>query len=87
MRTLLIQQMNAVFNSVDVFLAPSESESVTMTNLTGHPALVLPAAFVEGLPAALMLTGKQWDEATLLLAAAAFESATAWHSKHPPLAD
>jgi aspartyl-tRNA(Asn)/glutamyl-tRNA(Gln) amidotransferase subunit A len=56
-----------------------------MTNLTGHPAVVLPAGFVEQLPVGLMLTGKLWDEATLLRAAAAFEHATAWHTQHPSL--
>jgi Asp-tRNA(Asn)/Glu-tRNA(Gln) amidotransferase A subunit family amidase len=84
-RTLLLQQMNAMFESVDVFLAPTQSDSVTMTNLTGHPAVVLPAGFEDGLPVGLMLTGKLWDEATLLRAAAAFESATDWHTRHPPL--
>jgi Asp-tRNA(Asn)/Glu-tRNA(Gln) amidotransferase A subunit family amidase len=84
-RTLLLQQMNAVFESVDVFLAPSGSESVTMTNLTGHPAIVLPCGFVDGLPVGVMLTGKLWEEGTLLRAAAAFESATEWHRQHPSL--
>ena len=84
-RTLLLQQVNALFETVDVFLAPSNSESVTMTNLTGHPAVVLPAGFVDGLPVALMVTGKLWDEATVLRAAGAFESATDWHQKHPVL--
>ena len=69
-RTLLMQQMNALFETVDVFLAPSQSDSVTMTNLTGHPAVVLPGGFVDEMPVALMLTGKLWDEATLLRAAA-----------------
>ena len=85
MRTLLIQQMNAVFESVDVLLSPSQSDSVTGTNLTGHPAVVLPAGFAGGLPVAIMITGRLWDEATVLRAAAAFEAATDWHTKHPPL--
>jgi len=84
-RTLLIQQMDALFDSIDLYLGPSQSESVTTTNLTGHPAVVLPAGFVEGLPVALMLTGRLWDEATVLRAAATFEAATDWHSKHPRL--
>jgi Asp-tRNA(Asn)/Glu-tRNA(Gln) amidotransferase A subunit family amidase len=84
-RTLLMHAMSTVFESVDVFLAPSQSDSVTMTNLTGHPAVVLPAGFVEGMPVAVMLTGKWWDEATLLRAAAAFESATEWHTRRPSL--
>ena len=77
--------MNALFESVDVFLAPSQSDSVTMSNLTGHPAVVLPGGFIEGMPLALMLTGKLWDEATVLRAAAAFEHATDWHKRHPGL--
>jgi Asp-tRNA(Asn)/Glu-tRNA(Gln) amidotransferase A subunit family amidase len=84
-RTLLLQQMNAVFDEVDAFIAPSNSDSVTVTNLTGHPAIVLPAGFVDRLPVGLMLTGKLWDESTLLRAAAAFESATDWHKQRPPL--
>jgi Asp-tRNA(Asn)/Glu-tRNA(Gln) amidotransferase A subunit family amidase len=84
-RTLLMQQMNALFDTIDVFLSPSQSESVTMTNLTGHPALVVPAGFADGLPVALMLTGKQWGEATLARAGAAFEAATEWHTRHPQL--
>ena len=84
-RTLLLQRMNAVFESVDLFLSPSQSDSVTMTNLTGHPAVVLPAGFVDGLPVAIMLTGRLWEESTVLRAAAAFEAATDWHTKHPAL--
>ena len=84
-RTLLAQKMNALFETVDVLLAPSQSDSVTMTNLTGHPAVVLPAGFVDDMPIALMLTGKLWDEATILRAAGAFEVATEWHKRHPGL--
>ena len=82
-RTLLVLEMNRIFTDIDVFLAPSNSDSVTMTNLTGHPALVLPAGFVDQMPVGLMLTGKLWQEATLLRAAAAFETATEWHKARP----
>lgn len=84
-RTLLLEQMNAIFDTVDLFLAPPDSDSVTVTNLTGHPALVLPAGLIEQMPLGLMLTGKLWDEATLLAAAAAFETATDWSKQHPPV--
>jgi amidase len=56
-----------------------------VTNLTGHPAVVLPGGFIDGLRIGLMLTGRLWDEATLLRAAAAFERATQWHRRHPTL--
>jgi Asp-tRNA(Asn)/Glu-tRNA(Gln) amidotransferase A subunit family amidase len=85
-RTLLQREVEALFQDIDVFLAPSNSDSVTMTNLTGHPAVVLPSGFVEQMPVGLMLTGKLWEEATLLRAAAAFEAATDWHKRHPTLA-
>jgi Asp-tRNA(Asn)/Glu-tRNA(Gln) amidotransferase A subunit family amidase len=74
-RTLLLKEVNALFERVDVFLAPSSSASVTITNLTGHPAVVFPAGFVDQLPVGLMLTGKLWGEAALLDAAAVFEDA------------
>ncbi len=61
------------------------SERVTMTNLTGHPAMVVPAGFVDNMPVALMVTGRLWDEAGVLRVAAAFEGATDWHLRHPKL--
>lgn len=84
-RTLLLEQMNALLADVDLFLAPPDSDSVTMSNLTGHPAVVLPAGMVDGMPIGIMLTGRLWDEETLLAAASAFEAATRWHEQHPRL--
>lgn len=91
-RTLLLQQVSALFGSttpgsgltkIDAFLAPSTSDSVTACNLTGHPAITLPAGFVDGLPIGLMVTGPLYDEGRLLEVAAAFEAATDWHTKRP----
>jgi Asp-tRNA(Asn)/Glu-tRNA(Gln) amidotransferase A subunit family amidase len=84
-RTLLIAQMNALFNGVDAFLAPPSSASVTMTNLTGHPALVLKAGFVDDMPEAIMVTGRLFDEGTILRIAHAYEAATPWKDRHPRL--
>lgn len=82
-RTILAERMNALFGGIDAFLAPSSSASVTMTNLTGHPAAVVPAGLVDGLPMALMVTGPLWREDLVLRIAGAFESATDWHERHP----
>src|SRR5262249_39804226 len=65
-RTLLSQQMEAVMAGCDVFLAPSTSPSVTITNLTGHPAVTVNAGFAGNLPVGLMATGRLYDESTLL---------------------
>ena len=84
-RTLLLQRMNALFTNVDAFLAPTSSASITMTNLTGHPALVVKSGFVDGMPEAIMVTGRLFDEATILRIAHAYERATPWKDRHPQL--
>ena len=40
---------------------------------TGHPALSINAGFSEGLPVGMMIVGKQFDDATVLKVAHAFE--------------
>jgi Asp-tRNA(Asn)/Glu-tRNA(Gln) amidotransferase A subunit family amidase len=41
-RTLGVRQMSALFEQVDVIVTPSMDEQLVATNLTGHPALILP---------------------------------------------
>jgi aspartyl-tRNA(Asn)/glutamyl-tRNA(Gln) amidotransferase subunit A len=55
-------------------------------NLSGHPALSLPAGFHEGLPIGLQLVGQHLGEAVLLQVGAAFEAATDFHLRRPPAA-
>jgi aspartyl-tRNA(Asn)/glutamyl-tRNA(Gln) amidotransferase subunit A len=55
-------------------------------NATGLPALSLPCGFTRaGLPVGLQLVGRPFDEATVLRAAHAYERATEWHERKPPL--
>jgi Asp-tRNA(Asn)/Glu-tRNA(Gln) amidotransferase A subunit family amidase len=84
-RTLLNRQMDALMSSYDVFLTPTGSASLGITNLTGHPAACLKAGFVDGLPLALMITGRLYDEAAVLRVALAYERATKWHTMNPTL--
>ena len=44
-RTLLMEEMAKVFEDVDVIVTPSGGPQLTCTNLTGHPALILPNGF------------------------------------------
>ena len=44
-------------------------------DVTGNPALSVPAGFSDGLPVGLMLVGRHFDDATVLRAGHAFESA------------
>jgi len=41
-RTLAVRQLSALFEQVDVIVTPTNGPQLTATNLTGHPALILP---------------------------------------------
>jgi Asp-tRNA(Asn)/Glu-tRNA(Gln) amidotransferase A subunit family amidase len=83
-RTLLMRAMDQLMSKWDVFVSPAPgSASLIITNLTGHPAVVLPCGFINGLPQAIMFTGALYDEAATLRVALAFEQATKWHTMHP----
>jgi Asp-tRNA(Asn)/Glu-tRNA(Gln) amidotransferase A subunit family amidase len=85
-RTLLMREMEALMSQWDVFVSPAPgSASLLITNLTGHPAAVLPCGFVNDLPVAIMFTGGVYDEVSPLRVALAFERATKWHDMHPKL--
>jgi len=52
--------------------------------LAGLPAISVPCGFTSGrLPVGLQLTGRAWDEATLLRIGDAYEQATPWSKNHP----
>jgi Asp-tRNA(Asn)/Glu-tRNA(Gln) amidotransferase A subunit family amidase len=52
-------------------------------NRTGLPSISVPCGFVDGLPVGLMLTGRPFDEETVLRAAAAYEVSTEWCTVRP----
>jgi aspartyl-tRNA(Asn)/glutamyl-tRNA(Gln) amidotransferase subunit A len=55
-------------------------------NLAGLPAVSVPCGFTSGrLPIGLQLTGRAFDEATLVRVADAYERDTCWWSEHPAI--
>ncbi|MBV8774545.1 MAG: amidase, partial [Deltaproteobacteria bacterium] len=50
-------------------------------DMTGHPSLSLPCAMSAGLPIGMMLTGRHFDEMTLLSIADAFERSVDWRRR------
>jgi len=57
-------------------------------NLTGLPSISIPCGFASpALPIGLQLTGRLFDEATLLRAADAFQRDTTFHTNAPSLAE
>jgi aspartyl-tRNA(Asn)/glutamyl-tRNA(Gln) amidotransferase subunit A len=55
-------------------------------SLGGVPATAVPCGFTaDGLPLSLQIIGRAFGESTVLRAAHAYEQATAWHDRRPPL--
>ena len=85
---IAISSMDAAFAIED----PDENalkyprQARTPFNLTGNPALAMPNGFDDdGLPLAMQIIGRNFDEATIYRIAAAYEGATEWHKRRPPL--
>jgi Asp-tRNA(Asn)/Glu-tRNA(Gln) amidotransferase A subunit family amidase len=86
-RTLLLEEMAEKMKAVDVYVAPSsDDDNGLLTNLTGHPAVVVPTGFDEkGSPTSITFIGGLYEEAKALRVALAYEQATDFHTKHPVL--
>ena len=85
-RTILIEKMNEKMKDIDVYIAPSFSSNLLLTNLTGHPCVVLPTGFENpSSPNSVTFIGKLFDEANLLGVAKVFQDATNFHKQHPKM--
>lgn len=83
-RTLAIRAWAELMERVDVLVAPTNSGQLLATNLTGHPAVILPHGFREnGTPVSFTLIGRLFDEATPLRVAHAYQQATDFHRRQP----
>ena len=62
-----MQGMARLFETFDVIVAPTSSVQLIVTNLTGHPALVLPNGFrADGTPASMTFLGDLFGESKML---------------------
>ena len=73
------------FADWDVIVTPPYG-LLTTTNLTGHPQVVVPCGFVDGMPRGLSFIGNLYDEGSPLRVALAYEQATEWHTRRSRLA-
>lgn len=97
-RKVFIREMTELHKSVDVFLTPGRPTLPSIPdksrqnfsrpwNVCGFPAIVLPAGFSSepaGLPLALQLGGRPFEEELLYAAAYAYEAETKWWEKKKP---
>ena len=86
-RYLLIQQMNEIMKDFDVVVTPSfGGNQLLITNLTGHPCVVIPNGFnKKGSPTSISFIGSLFDEATILAVAHEYQKITNFNDQHPAL--
>lgn len=85
LRTMAMGAFEARLANVDVLVTPTFAANVVLlTNLTGHPAAVVPNGFrPDGTPTSVSFIGKLWGEAEALTVAKAYQDATDFHQRRP----
>jgi Asp-tRNA(Asn)/Glu-tRNA(Gln) amidotransferase A subunit family amidase len=85
-RRLLMEEMKQVMSEIDLYV---EGNDLGVTNLTGHPTVVLPNGFRKRgdieTPTSITFTGRLYGETELLAVAHAYQQTTGHHLKHPPM--
>ena len=88
LRRRVMEEVRDLFRKVDVVVGPSMSVA---TNMSGHPKIAVPRGFKEHpkskrqVPHALFMTGRLYEESTLVHVANAFQQATEHHLARPPI--
>jgi Asp-tRNA(Asn)/Glu-tRNA(Gln) amidotransferase A subunit family amidase len=85
-RSLVMREMDETMAAVDLYVGGND---LLLTNLTGHPTVVLPNGFRKAggvdVPNAITFTGRLYGETELLAVAHAYQQATGHHLRHPTL--
>jgi Asp-tRNA(Asn)/Glu-tRNA(Gln) amidotransferase A subunit family amidase len=84
-RKLVMREMERLLDGLDCWVAPSFGGSnLLLTNLTGHPAVVVPNGFrSDGTPTSITFNGRLFGEPNILALAHAYQDATGFHHRHP----
>ncbi len=87
-RTIAMRAWDDLMANYDVIVTPTGAANLpqlTATNLTGHPAVIVPSGFREdGTPVSITFLGPLFGEAKMLVLANAYQQATGFQLKHPP---
>lgn len=85
-RSLLMEKMEQLFENVDAYISDSD---LPITNLTGHPSIVIPTGFRERegrqVSNTAVLTGRLYDESSLLGLGHLLQQKMDAHLQRPPL--
>ena len=84
-RKILMEEMKEkVFSKIDLYLNPSwGGTSLTITNYTGHPCIVIPNGFINGKPTSITITGNLYQESQVIALAHFIQARTEHHKQHP----
>jgi Asp-tRNA(Asn)/Glu-tRNA(Gln) amidotransferase A subunit family amidase len=89
LRSRAIDAWDALMKTVDVIVTPTNAANLVQlvaTNLTGHPAVILPNGFrPDGTPVSITFLGGLFEEEKLLAVANAYQRATGFHLVHPAI--
>ena len=87
LRSVAILLWDDLMRKVDVIVTPTNAANLSQlvaTNLTGHPAVIVPNGFRDdGTPVSLTFLAGLFEEAKALAVARAYQEATGFHLKHP----
>ncbi len=86
-RTMAMRAWAELFQNLDVIVTPTSAPNQLLaTNLTGHPALILPNGFRDdGTPVSITFLGDLFGESKILALGHAYQSATDFHRRQPAL--
>lgn len=86
-RAQLIQKMHEAVKNIDVYIAPAwQGRNLLLTNLTGHPSVVVPTGFSEsGTPVSITFCAGLFQEGKLLRIAKFWQDMNDHHKKHPEM--
>jgi len=84
-RTKLIAAFMDIFKNVDVIVCPTwGGNQELMTNLTGHPALLIPNGFgSDNLPTSITFIADWYNEADLIQVGSIYQKRAGFFKKHP----
>jgi len=85
-RSVLMKTFNQAIANFDVIITPSfAGRQLSITNLTGHPALCMPIGLnKQGVPNSITFLGNWFKEEDVLLLGAYFQQHTNFDDIHPP---
>jgi Asp-tRNA(Asn)/Glu-tRNA(Gln) amidotransferase A subunit family amidase len=86
-RALLMKKINDAMKNFDIIITPTfEGKQLSITNLTGHPALCMPIGLdKQQLPNSITLLANVYKEEDLLLFGKFFQDHTDYDDMHPSM--